>query len=67
MHGRVKITAMIILQPDLIVGSIEKNIDSYQKVGTTVFLPYWEGETTAGPLDKFCRISEIFGKQKEVE
>ncbi|PPQ49218.1 AraC family transcriptional regulator [Paenibacillus peoriae] len=58
---------LTVLQPDLIIGSIEKNIDSYQKVGTTVFLPYWEGESTAGPLDKFRRISEIFGKQKEAE
>ncbi|WP_342446101.1 AraC family transcriptional regulator [Paenibacillus sp. FSL L8-0638] len=58
---------LTVLQPDLIIGSIEKNINSYQKVGTTVFLPYWEGESTAGPLDKFRRISEIFGKQKEAE
>ncbi|WP_256019512.1 AraC family transcriptional regulator [Paenibacillus kribbensis] len=58
---------LTVLQPDLIIGSIEKNIDSYQKVGTTVFLPYWEGQSTAGPLDKFRRISEIFGKQTEAE
>ncbi|WP_342417313.1 AraC family transcriptional regulator [Paenibacillus sp. FSL R10-2782] len=58
---------LTVLQPDLIIGSIEKNIDSYQKVGTTVFLPYWEGESTPGPLDKFRRISEIFGKEKEAE
>ncbi|MDY8117470.1 hypothetical protein UY286_08460 [Paenibacillus polymyxa] len=31
---------LTVLQPDLIIGSIEKNVDSYQKVGTTVFLPY---------------------------
>ncbi|MGM1046778.1 MAG: AraC family transcriptional regulator [Bacillota bacterium] len=55
------------LEPDLIIGSIEKNIEDYQKIGTTVFLPYWEGLSTAGPLEKFRRISEIFGKQQEAE
>ncbi|PPB02076.1 AraC family transcriptional regulator [Brevibacillus laterosporus] len=55
------------LEPDLIIGSIEENIESYQKIGTTVFLPYWEGQSTAGPLEKFRRISEIFGKQQEAE
>ncbi|WP_379142931.1 AraC family transcriptional regulator [Paenibacillus sp. sgz500992] len=55
------------LEPDLIIGSIEKNIEDYQKIGTTVFLPYWEGESTAGPLDKFRRISEIFGKEQVAE
>ncbi|WP_234405448.1 AraC family transcriptional regulator [Paenibacillus sp. IHBB 10380] len=55
------------LEPDLIIGSIEENIESYQKIGTTVFLPYWEGLSTAGPLEKFRRISEIFGKQQEAE
>ncbi|MFE4710176.1 ABC transporter substrate-binding protein [Paenibacillus sp. NPDC056722] len=55
------------LEPDLIIGSIEKNIEDYKKIGTTVFLPYWEGLSTAGPLDKFRRISEIFGKQEVAE
>ncbi|MBW7477339.1 AraC family transcriptional regulator [Paenibacillus oenotherae] len=55
------------LEPDLIIGSLDKNIEEYQKIGTTVFLPYWEGESTAGPLEKFRRISEIFGKQQEAE
>ncbi len=55
------------LEPDLIIGSIEKNIEDYKKIGTTVFLPYWEGESTSGPLDKFRRISEIFGKEQEAE
>jgi len=55
------------LEPDLIIGSVEENIEQYQKVGTTVFLPYWTGESTAGPLEKFRSISEIFGKQKEAE
>lgn len=55
------------LEPDLIIGSIEKNIEDYKKIGATVFLPYWEGESTAGPLDKFRRISEIFGKEEVAE
>ncbi|AIQ46320.1 AraC family transcriptional regulator [Paenibacillus sp. FSL R7-0273] len=55
------------LEPDLIIGSIEKNIEDYKKIGTTVFLPYWEGESTSGPLDKFRRISEIFGKEQVAE
>ncbi|MBP1996862.1 AraC family transcriptional regulator [Paenibacillus eucommiae] len=55
------------LEPDLIIGSLEKTIEQYEKIGTTVFLPYWEGESTAGPLEKFRRISEIFGKEKEAD
>ncbi|MFD3274436.1 ABC transporter substrate-binding protein [Paenibacillus dendritiformis] len=55
------------LEPDLIIGSIEDNIEQYNIIGTTVFLPYWEGESTAGPIDKFRRISIIFGKQEEAE
>nr|WP_028546256.1 AraC family transcriptional regulator [Paenibacillus taiwanensis] len=55
------------LEPDLIIGSIEKNIEDYQKIGKTVFLPYWEGLSTAGPLEKFRRISEIFGKEQQAE
>ncbi|MGO4183595.1 helix-turn-helix domain-containing protein [Paenibacillus sp. TAF43_2] len=55
------------LEPDLIIGSIEENIELYEKIGTTVFLPYWEGESTAGPLDKFRRISELFGKEQAAE
>lgn len=58
---------LILLGPDLIIGSIEDNIEQYEKIGTTVFLPYWEGESTAGPIEKFRRISEIFGKQQEAE
>jgi iron complex transport system substrate-binding protein len=55
------------LEPDLIIGSIDKNIESYEKIATTVFIPYWEGESTAGPLEKFRRISEVFGKEKEAD
>ncbi|MCG7405931.1 AraC family transcriptional regulator [Paenibacillus sp. ACRRX] len=55
------------LEPDLIIGSMEKNIEDYQKIGKTVFLPYWEGLSTAGPLEKFRRISEIFGKEQQAE
>lgn len=58
---------LIDLEPDLILGSVEKNIEQYEKIGTTVFIPYWEGESTAGPIDKFRRISEIFGKQEIAE
>ncbi len=58
---------LISLNPDLIIGSIEKNIEQYEKIGTTVFLPYWEGLSTAGPLEKFRRISEIFGKEEIVD
>ncbi|WP_312110790.1 AraC family transcriptional regulator [Brevibacillus reuszeri] len=55
------------LEPDLIIGSKEEDIEQYQKIGTTVFLPYWTGKTTAGPLEKFRSVSEIFGKEKEAE
>lgn len=55
------------LEPDLIIGSIDENIEQYEKVGTTVFLPYWEGLKTAGPLDKFRKVSTIFGKEQEAE
>ncbi|MNO60356.1 Iron(3+)-hydroxamate-binding protein YxeB precursor [compost metagenome] len=55
------------LEPDLIIGSIEDNIESYEKIAPTVFVPYWEGLSTAGPLEKFRRISEIFGKEAEAE
>lgn len=58
---------LTLLEPDLIVGSIEEHIEQYEKVGTTVFLPYWEGLSTAGPLDKFRNVSKIFGKEKEAE
>lgn len=56
-----------MLDPDLIIGSIDENIEQYEKIGTTVFLPYWEGLKTAGPLDKFRSVSKIFGKEKEAE
>ncbi|WP_338552198.1 AraC family transcriptional regulator [Paenibacillus sp. KS-LC4] len=55
------------LEPDLIIGSIDENIEQYEKVGTTVFLPYWEELKTAGPLEKFRNVSKIFGKEKEAE
>lgn len=58
---------LVDIQPDLIIGSIEDNIEQYEKVGTTVFVPYWEELSTAGPLDKFRSISEIFGKEAEAE
>lgn len=58
---------LTMLEPDLIIGSIEENIEQYEKVGTTVFLPYWEELSTAGPLDKFRNVSKIFGKEKEAE
>ncbi|MEK4348746.1 AraC family transcriptional regulator [Paenibacillus sp. FSL P4-0184] len=58
---------LTMLDPDLIIGSIDENIEQYEKIGTTVFLPYWEGLKTAGPLDKFRSVSKIFGKEKEAE
>ncbi|WP_375106244.1 ABC transporter substrate-binding protein [Lysinibacillus fusiformis] len=58
---------LIMLEPDLIIGSIEKNIEQYEKIGTTVFIPYWEELSTAGPLEKFRRIAEVFGKEQEAE
>ncbi|WP_313894071.1 AraC family transcriptional regulator [Psychrobacillus sp.] len=58
---------LIDLEPDLIIGSIEDNIEQYEKIGTTVFLPYWEGLSTASPIEKFKRISEIFGKEQEAD
>lgn len=58
---------LVDLKPDLIIGSREADIEKYQKIGTTVFLPYWEEGATTGPLNKFRRIAEIFGKQQEAE
>ncbi|MDR6722581.1 iron complex transport system substrate-binding protein [Paenibacillus amylolyticus] len=58
---------LVSLEPDLIIGSIDKNIEDYEKIATTVFLPYWEGETTSGPLEKLRRIASVFGKEKEAE
>ncbi len=58
---------MVFLEPDLIIGSKEDDIENYQKIGIIVFLPYWTGKTTAGPLEKFRSVSEIFGKEKEAE
>lgn len=58
---------LIMLEPDLIIGSIEKNIEQYEKIGSTVFIPYWEELSTAGPLEKFRRIAEVFGKEQEAE
>ncbi|MEK4852400.1 AraC family transcriptional regulator [Paenibacillus sp. FSL H7-0756] len=58
---------LTMLEPDLIIGSIEDYIDPYEKIGTTVFLPYWEELSTAGPLDKFRRVASIFGKEQQAE
>ncbi|WNS45220.1 AraC family transcriptional regulator [Paenibacillus sp. MMS20-IR301] len=58
---------LTMLEPDLIIGSIEDYIDQYEKIGTTVFLPYWEELSTAGPLDKFRNVAHIFGKDQEAE
>lgn len=58
---------LIMLEPDLIIGSIEENIEQYEKIGTTVFIPYWEELSTAGPLEKFKRIAEVFGKEQEAD
>ncbi len=56
------------LEPDLIIGSVEDSIEQYEKIGTTVFLPYWTPEmSTAGPLEKFRSVSDIFGKREEAE
>ncbi|WP_127544271.1 AraC family transcriptional regulator [Paenibacillus amylolyticus] len=58
---------LVSLEPDLIIGSIDKNIEDYEKIATTVFLPYWEGDKTSGPLEKLRRIAGVFGKEKEAE
>jgi iron complex transport system substrate-binding protein len=58
---------LVALEPDLIIGSIDKNVEDYEKIATTVFLPYWEGETTSGPLEKLRRIAGVFGKEDEAE
>ncbi|OPA81000.1 AraC family transcriptional regulator [Paenibacillus selenitireducens] len=58
---------LVDLEPDLIIGSVAEHIEQYEKIGTTVLLPYWVEKSTAGPLDKFRSISEIFGKQEEAE
>ena len=58
---------MITLEPDLIIGSIEDNIEQYEKIGTTIFVPYWEELSTAGPIEKFQRIASLFGKENEAD
>ncbi|REK74289.1 AraC family transcriptional regulator [Paenibacillus paeoniae] len=58
---------LIMLEPDLIIGSIEDSIEQYQKISTTVFLPYWEELSTAGPIEKFKSIAKIFGKEQEAD
>ncbi len=58
---------MAMLEPDLIIGSVEEYIDQYEKIGPTVFYPYWVDSITVRPLDKFRGISKIFGKEKEAE
>ncbi|MFF2889701.1 ABC transporter substrate-binding protein [Paenibacillus sp. NPDC057967] len=58
---------LIMLEPDLIIGSIEDNIEQYQKISTTVFVPYWEELSTAGPIEKFKNIAKIFGKEQEAD
>lgn len=58
---------LTMLEPDLIIGSIEDYVDQYEKIGTTVFLPYWEELSTAGPLDKFRSVAAIFGKEQQAE
>ncbi|MFB9274333.1 ABC transporter substrate-binding protein [Cohnella cellulosilytica] len=63
----MNVEKLIALEPDLIIGSVEASIEEYEKIGTTVFLPYWTGETTAGPLEKFRSLSDIFGKREEAE
>ncbi|GBF76622.1 AraC family transcriptional regulator [Paenibacillus sp. 598K] len=55
------------LDPDLIISSINENGEQYEKIGTTLFVPYWEELTTPDPLDKFRTIGSIFGKEQEAE
>lgn len=53
------------LEPDLIIsGGPTENVEDYKKIAATVHIPYWEGESTNDPLDKFKRISQIFGKEE---
>lgn len=58
---------LAMLEPDLIIGSIEANIEQYEEIGTTVFVPYWEELSTSGPIEKFRKISAIFGKEQEAD
>lgn len=59
---------LIDLEPDLIIsGGPSENAEDYKKIAATVHIPYWEGESTNDPLDKFKRISQIFGKEDVAE
>jgi iron complex transport system substrate-binding protein len=58
---------MTELDPDLILVSVDKELEQYEKIGTTVYVPYWEGESTVNPLEKFKRISDVFGKRDVAE
>ncbi|WP_246096590.1 AraC family transcriptional regulator [Paenibacillus sinopodophylli] len=55
------------LEPDLIISSINENVEQYEKIGTTVSIPYWEELSTPDPLEKFRKIGSIFGKEQEAE
>jgi len=55
------------LEPDLIISSINENTEQYEKIGTTVSIPYWEELSTPDPLEKFRKIGAIFGKEQEAE
>jgi iron complex transport system substrate-binding protein len=72
MHGRVKITAMMImLCLSLMLGACSAptntNGSSQTKANHTATTSNSDGQAAVQALDKFRRISEIFGKQKEAE
>jgi len=59
---------LIGLEPDLIIsGGPEENASEYNKIATTVHIPYWEGESTNDPLEKLRKISKVFGKEDIAE
>lgn len=58
---------LAMLEPDLIIASVDTEVEQFEKIAPTVFMPYWDGESTSGPLDKFRKLSEVFGKQQEAE
>lgn len=56
---------LISLEPDLIIGSIEANIEQYQKIGTTVFVPYWEKIQRPVPLINSVKSAKFSGSRRK--
>lgn len=52
---------LALVEPDLIVGALPDNQESYSKIAPAVLMPYWS-EKYASPMDKFLDIAGLFDK-----